>query len=196
MNGVLGMLQLLELTSLTVEQQEYIDTIKISGESLLRLINGLLDLSKIEAGRLELEINSFSIRHTLGAITTLFKAKVAEKGLYLNCHIAPNIPDTLIGDENRLRQILVNLIGNAVKFTESGGIDLEVKLLAETENEVKVGIEVLDTGIGMTEEQVENLFQPICSSGCHDRTSIWRNGLRLTYFEEIGRIDGGGISGK
>ncbi len=191
MNGVLGMLQLLELTPLNDEQLEYIDTLKISGESLLRLINGLLDLSKIEAGKLELDLANFSVRHCLASITGLFKAKIREKGLGLHFHIDPRIPDMLIGDENRLRQILVNLIGNAVKFTEEGGIQLEISMLEENEGQIRINIQVIDTGIGMTPAQIEGLFQPFAQADLSITRKYGGTGLGLHISSKLVELMGG-----
>src|SRR5262245_40744267 len=132
MNGVIGMNQLLLDTSLTSRQREYVELSQSSAEALLFLINDILDFSKIEAGRFELESIPFSLRDALGDTLRSLASRAAQKGLDLNCRIPPNVPDALVGDPHRLRQIVINLVGNAIKFTETGEIDVTVDQAGDT----------------------------------------------------------------
>ena len=128
MNGIIGMAELLEDTELGNEQREYLGMIQQSAESLLGLLNDILDFSKIEAGKLSLEEITFNLPDTVGKTTRTMAARAAEKGLELACRISPDIPERVLGDPGRLRQIIVNLVGNAIKFTERGEVVVEAEL--------------------------------------------------------------------
>ena len=130
MNGVIGMTELVLDTTLTREQREYLEALKGSADSLLTLLNDILDISKIEAGRLELEPIEFSLRSSISETLKTLAVRAHSKGLELIYHVEPNVPDSLIGDAGRLRQIVVNLVGNAIKFTERGEVALHVNLEA------------------------------------------------------------------
>ena len=121
MNGIIGMTELALGTELSQEQREYLGMVKISADSLLSLINDILDFSKIEAGKLEIDSVDFSLRNTLGEVTSMLRVRAQQKGLKFACHIPLDLPDTLVGDPSRLRQVLINLVGNALKFTAQGG---------------------------------------------------------------------------
>src|SRR6185437_14566813 len=128
MNGVLGMTELALETDLTAEQREYMETVKFSADSLLTVINDILDFSKIEAGRVELEIQPFDIRECLELTLKTLAMRADEKAVELLCDISPDVPDVMMGDSTRLRQIVLNLVGNAVKFTSTGEISLTVQV--------------------------------------------------------------------
>ena len=158
MNGVLGMLGLLNDTHLTEEQRQYAQTARASGEALLALINDILDFSKIEARKLELENVDFDLHHLLDDFLEMVALRAHEKGLVLGCLAAPEVPVSLRGDPGRLRQILLNLAANAIKFTAQGEVVVRVGLVAGTPGEVTLNFLVQDTGIGIPKEKLDRLF--------------------------------------
>ena len=160
MNGMLGMLQLLEQSSLTNEQEEFIKIIKASSNSLLFLINDILDFSKIEAQQLQIEKKVFSTQDCLTSIFQLFSSKAEEKGLQIELAKSSSLPAYLTGDVNRIRQILSNLIDNAIKFTQTGGVTLKAEVLDMLDGNCKCIVEVSDTGMGISPEGLSNLFKP------------------------------------
>jgi CheY-like chemotaxis protein len=165
MNGIIGMTELALQTQLTPEQRDYLETIKLSADSLLRLLNDILDFSKIEAGKLELESIPFGLRETLDDIIHPLGWRAAQKGLELACAVPPDLPDALIGDPGRLGQVIVNLIGNAIKFTERGEVVLEVVKIEDRGSEFDARSSILlhftvrDTGIGIAADKQERLFK-------------------------------------
>lgn len=159
MNGIIGMTELALQTNLDDEQREYLSAVKESAEGLLALINDILDLSKIEAGRFELAFVDFRLRDFLSRVITSLNVQARAKGLSLTSKVAPEVPDFLLGDPGALRQILFNLIGNAIKFTEQGGISIEVSLEKATNDQVVLHIVVADTGIGIPPQEKERIFE-------------------------------------
>jgi signal transduction histidine kinase len=159
MNGVGGMAELLLGTALDSEQQEYAEAIKGSAETLLTVINDILDISKIEAGKLHIECIPFDLKAAIEEILGLLKIRAQAKGLKLSSKIAPGLPPSLLGDPVRLRQVLTNLLGNAVKFTERGEVSVRTELEVETSETVTVRFTIRDTGIGIAPEQRSQLFQ-------------------------------------
>jgi PAS domain S-box-containing protein len=160
MNGVIGMTSLLKDTVLTPEQRDYVETIKVSGEHLLNIINDILDFSKIEAGHFELEHTPFDLNSCIEEVMNLFSSRAAEKNIELFYRIENEQNLHLIGDVTRLRQVIVNLIGNAIKFTEKGEVMVDVKILSETKTKFKLRISVIDSGIGIEKEKLIKLFKP------------------------------------
>ncbi len=160
MNGILGMQSLALSTTLSPEQREYLEAAQESAESLLALLDQLLDFSKIEANKIELEAVDFSLRELLSATLKPFALNAQEKGLELFWEVAPEVPDRLRGDAMRLRQVLVNLVGNAVKFTGRGRIAVAVGLLGDNECELELGFSVSDTGIGIPRDKQASIFEP------------------------------------
>lgn len=160
MNGIMGMTYLLMDTSLDNEQKDYLGTIQNSADALLTIINDILDFSKIEAGKLELENISFDLHRTVEDITELISPRASEKGLEVVCKIAENVPKTVKGDPGRLRQILVNLAGNAIKFTETGTVSIKVNMddRPAEPDEINLYFEVRDTGIGIPKDKLDKLF--------------------------------------
>ncbi|NEX18657.1 MAG: hybrid sensor histidine kinase/response regulator [Halochromatium sp.] len=160
MNGVLGMIELLSQTSLDQQQRGFVEVARTSTESLLNVLNAILDFSKIETGKLELEASPFDLRSLCEEVTALFTANAQSAGVELICSVEPKLPRRVIGDATRLRQVLTNLMGNAVKFTHAGEVRLQVSVLSRSDERVRLEFRVADTGIGMTQEQVQALFQP------------------------------------
>jgi len=162
MNGVIGATSILLNTPLTEEQQEFVRTIQVSGDNLLVIINDILDYSKIEADRIELEANPFDLRSCVEDAIDLFTATAAEKGIELAFSVDPTVPDRFVGDITRLRQVLVNLLSNGMKFTEKGEVVLKVRLTAfhKQDRRCEVSFTVRDTGVGVPEDRRHRLFQP------------------------------------
>ncbi len=159
MNGIVGMTELAMATSLTPEQQRYLNVVKLSADCLLNLINDILDFSKIEAEKMELESIPFDVREVVGDSAQLLTIRAAEKGVDLFFRVAPDVPETLAGDPGRVRQILVNLLGNAIKFTEHGEVYANVWLEERTEQSVRLHCAVQDTGIGIPADKLDCLFE-------------------------------------
>jgi len=180
MNAIIGMTELALQTTLTPEQREYLDLAKASGGSLLRVINDILDFSKIEAGRLEVETIPFSLRESMGDTMKTLALEAHRKGLELACEIAPDTPDALLGDPVRLRQIVLNLVGNAIKFTERGEVVMRVQPQSSDDGEVTCYFTVSDTGVGIDKEKQTAIFAPF-SQGDTSTTRIYGGtGLGLT----------------
>ncbi|MFH1624903.1 MAG: PhnD/SsuA/transferrin family substrate-binding protein, partial [Pseudomonadota bacterium] len=159
MNGIIGMTDLALSTDLTKEQREYLDMVKVSADSLLTLISDILDFSKIEAGKLELEEIDFDLRTTMENAADMLAVRAHDKGLELACHIKPDVQTALVGDPSRLRQVIVNLAGNAIKFTEEGEIVIRAETEKEEDSSVLLHFMVSDTGIGIPPDKVEKIFE-------------------------------------
>jgi two-component system sensor histidine kinase/response regulator len=179
LNAILGMAALAQRTRMTDEQREYVDTIKAAGESLLEVINDILDFSKIEARRLDLERAEFDVRDTVGEAVKVLALRAAEKGLELACHVATNVPHALLGDAGRLRQVLLNVIGNAVKFTAKGEVVLHVSVEASGPESAVLHFAVRDTGIGIAPEKQEQIFQAFTQADVSTTRRYGGTGLGL-----------------
>jgi CheY-like chemotaxis protein/nitrogen-specific signal transduction histidine kinase len=193
MNGVLGMLSLLLSTDLTADQRQYIETAHSSGDSLLTLLNDILDLSKIEAERLVLEHIPFDVRLTVEDVVDLLAERAYGKGVELACLMAPDVPHMVCGDPTRLRQVLTNLLSNAVKFTEQGEVIVRVTLAATRETTVALQFEVCDTGIGMSPEAQERIFDAFTQAGGSTTRKYGGTGLGLTITRHLVTYMGGGL---
>ncbi len=191
MNGVIGMTSLLADTSLSSEQRDYVDTIKLSGEHLLNIINDILDFSKIEAGHLELEQTSFDLNTIIEEVMNLFSSRAYEKNLELLYSVENNEVFQLIGDVTRLRQVIVNLIGNAIKFTEQGEVLVHVKNLGQLGQKVHLQILVTDTGIGIPEEKLDKLFKPFSQVDNSTTRKYGGTGLGLAISMRLVDLMGG-----
>jgi PAS domain S-box-containing protein len=191
LNGVMGMTDLALETDLTPEQREYLETVKLSADSLLTVINDILDFSKIEAGKVDLELDDFNLRDSLEATLKTLALRADEKGLELLCEIVPSVPDIVRGDSNRLRQIVINLIGNSIKFTDRGEVALNVHVEAEKDNYRIVHFAVSDTGIGIPFEKQKLIFQPFAQADNSTTRKYGGTGLGLTISKRlVGLMDG------
>jgi len=193
MNGVIGMANLLLDTQLGGEQAEFAETIKNSADSLLRIINDILDFSKIEAGKLELEIIDFDLRGALDEVGDLMALKAHEKGLEFVSNIHQHVPLLLFGDPGRLRQILINLVGNAIKFTEYGEIAIHVSLEEKDSTHATIRFEIIDTGIGIHHDRMEQLFKPFSQLDSSSTRKFCGTGLGLTISKQLSEMMGGRI---
>ncbi|MFC1816888.1 ATP-binding protein, partial [Thermodesulfobacteriota bacterium] len=193
MNGIIGMTELVLGTDLTGDQRKYLEMAKMSADSLLALINDILDFSKIEARKMEIEAIDFNLRITLeNAIDTL-ALKAYEKGLELACHIRPDVPTALIGDPGRLRQIIVNIAGNSLKFTEKGEIVTRVEMESESDDSVKLHFMVSDTGIGIPQDKLNSIFKNFEQVDGSTTRKYGGTGLGLSITRQLVEMMGGEI---
>ncbi|HEV8071482.1 MAG TPA: response regulator [Planctomycetaceae bacterium] len=215
MNAVINLTALTLETELTPKQQQYLSIVHSSARNLLTLINDILDLSKVEAEKLELESSPFRLRSVLEEVTETFRAKVAEKHVELIVHVLPDVPDCLVGDSLRVRQVLTNLIGNAFKFTEKGEVVLKVSIApqrsrllesqehpepandskaSDGETEVSVLFAVHDTGIGIAKDQQNRLFEPFTQADSSTSRKYGGTGLGLAISRRLARLMGGDLA--
>jgi PAS domain S-box-containing protein len=193
LNGIMGMTDLALETQLTPEQREYLETVKISSDSLLTVINDILDFSKIEAGKVDLELTDFDLRDNLETTLKTLAVRADEKGLELLCEIAPEVPEVVRGDAVRLRQVVINLVGNAIKFTNEGEVALRVRLEAAEGHEVVLRFSVSDTGIGIDKDKQEMIFDPFSQADTSTTRKYGGTGLGLTISMRLVRMMGGNI---
>ena len=194
MNGVIGTAELLEREPLTDRQKRLVRTVRTSAASLLRIIDDVLDFSKIEAGRMELEEAPFLLRAVVEGTTETLSVQAERKGIAVKAIVEPGTPDLLRGDATRVRQILFNLIGNAIKFTEVGEVRVGARTLSNVDNRVRLALSVADTGIGMTEEQASRVFQPFAQADNSTTRRYGGTGLGLSIVRRLAELMGGEAS--
>ncbi|MBN1849555.1 MAG: response regulator [Deltaproteobacteria bacterium] len=193
MNGILGMTELTLHTDLTPEQREYLEIVKISGDSLLAIINDILDFSKIEARKLNLDQIDFDLRHTLEDVMDIMALKAYEAKLILNCRILPDVPTALIGDPVRIRQVIVNLVGNAIKFTKQGEILIQVRTENEEGSQALLHFSVSDTGVGIAPDKLNAIFESFEQADGSISREYGGTGLGLAICKQLAHLMGGEI---
>lgn len=193
LNGVIGIIELLSRTELTVQQKEYISDLKYSSDMLMSIINNILDISKIEAGRLEIENEAFSLRKMLNEIYHVMKHKAAEKGIELRLQIAEEVPEAAAGDMYRIRQVLLNLVSNALKFTAEGFIEITVDLREKANEKLGFLFKVTDTGTGIPESKIPNLFKKFSQADTSITRKFGGTGLGLAICKLLLEKMGGKI---
>ncbi len=193
MNGIIGMIDILKRTELTKEQIEYIDIIGISGENLLMIINDVLDFSKIEAGQITFEKIRFCLPHEISEVIKILRYKAIQKNLELSFHIDPDVPELLVGDPLRLKQILINLCNNSLKFTSEGYVKIVVKLIQINDLKVRLNFEVQDSGIGISPENQLKLFKSFSQADVSTTRKFGGTGLGLAISKNLVELMNGTI---
>jgi PAS domain S-box-containing protein len=193
MNGIIGMTELALDTDLTDDQREYLEMVRVSANALLTLINDILDFSKIEAGQLALEAIDFGLRTTIESAVEPLAIRAHQKGLEFITDIHPNVPETLVGDPTRLRQVLVNLISNAIKFTDAGEVVAQIRTIAETDEQVELHCSVKDTGIGIAPDKRKTIFEAFAQADGSITRKYGGSGLGLTICRRLAEAMGGRI---
>ena len=192
MNGVIGMASLLDTTDLDEEQQEYVEVILSSGDALLNIINDILDYSKIEAGHLKLEMHPFNIRRLVESALDIVSVVVDEE-IDIVLHVQPEVPEKIVGDDTRLRQVILNLLSNAAKFTHEGTISLSVTVASCTDKTYCLQFAVADTGIGIPVEKLESLFDPFLQADASTTRKYGGTVLGLSISSKLAELMGGRI---
>jgi len=198
LNAIIGMADLLKETPLNAEQQQYVQIFSSAGENLLNIINDILDLSKVEAGQLHLEVTPFDLEELIETVCDINAFRAHEKGLELTCYVKPDVPTTLMGDPVRLRQVLMNLIGNAIKFTDEGDVHLEVakqlnQLPGQPENGIELLFSVSDTGIGIPKKKQDFIFDSFKQADSSTTRKHGGTGLGLSISKRLVELMGGRI---
>ena len=193
MNAIMGIADLLAKTSLTSEQDKYVQIFRRSGDNLLNLINDILDLSKVEASQLDLEKTGFSLSDHLEKVIEMVAPRAQEKNLSLVCEIVPSVSNDLVGDPTRLRQVLLNLLGNAIKFTETGSVSLKVELDGDSSVPTALRFTVTDTGIGIAEDNLAAIFERFTQADSSTTRRFGGSGLGLTISKRLVELMGGRV---
>jgi signal transduction histidine kinase/CheY-like chemotaxis protein len=185
MNAIVGLTNLLIKSDLNPQQSKYLDVIRKSGENLLVIINDILDLSKIEAGKMELEQRAFPLKTTLETVKMILNVKAEEKDIFLNEIIDAALPEYVVGDETRFTQVITNLVGNAIKFTEKGGVTLKADLLTNDSSKAKIKFSVIDTGIGIPQDKLSKIFESFSQASSDTTRKFGGTGLGLTISKQL-----------
>ncbi|MHB2020309.1 MAG: response regulator [Candidatus Xenobia bacterium] len=193
MNAVMGLTELALEGPLDANQRDYLAVVKNSGEALLDLLNDILDLSHIESGQMELHLGPFMLRDAVEDVVRVLAVRAAVKGIELTCRVAPEIPEPLVGDATRLRQIVMNLVGNAIKFTDRGEIDVEVTRVATAGDHETLHLQVRDTGIGIAEDKLEAVFEAFVQADASTTRRFGGTGLGLAICSRVAQLMGGRI---
>jgi CheY-like chemotaxis protein len=194
LGAILGFTDLLKEGNLDIaERQQFLDTISRNGRALTRIIDDILDLAKVESGKLEVEQIEFSFLDLIDDVMDLFRERTRAKGIFLRAHTSRNIPTRIISDPTRLRQILINVVGNAVKFTDSGGVTLDADAVLNDRNETEFQIHVCDTGIGVSEEEQGRLFKPFVQADNSTTRKFGGTGLGLALSKRLASALGGDV---
>ncbi len=193
MNGILGMTALALETELDAQQREYLNIVKSSADALLEIINDILDLSKIEAGKFTVERVPFALKPLIDDAVRLVEMQAREKGLSLMCELAPEVPEVVLGDPTRVRQVLLNLLSNAVKFTTHGSVDLDVNVAGQADGSEQLRFTVTDTGVGIAHEQQALLFTPYTQENASTARRFGGTGLGLSICRHLVELMGGSI---
>ncbi|MCF8347409.1 MAG: response regulator [Bacteroidales bacterium] len=193
LNGIIGMSEILSETELTELQLDYLHSIKLSGEDLLVIINDILDFSKIEAGQLQTESISFSLVKQINNVFKVLQLKANEKGIKLDMHMGQDVPEYIKSDPLRIKQILINLLNNAIKFTEKGGVSLRLSTTKQTPDEIILKFEIIDTGIGLSPEHQGNMFKEFTQADSSTTRKHGGTGLGLTISKRLAELLGGEI---
>ena len=200
MNAIIGFSDLLSKGNLAAKEKEYVRTIKTAGENLLTIINDILDISKIEAGMMAFEDHSFSVKDIFKSLNVMLMGKAKEKNLELTFKHEEDIPDVLLGDTTRLTQIIINLVGNAIKFTQKGSVEVNVKVLKNKPNNLNentwLEFSVEDTGIGIPPDKIKNIFERFCQAESHTTRKYGGTGLGLSIAKQLIELQGGNLSVK
>ncbi|UVI27629.1 PAS domain S-box protein [Paenibacillus spongiae] len=193
MNGVIGMTDLLSLTNLDAEQHEYVEIIKKSGDTLLMIINDILDFSKIESGKADLMEEPFHVRSIVSETLNVILPKALERSIKITTSVSPEVPNTVMGDTAKLKQVLMNLLGNAIKFTPNGAISISVNCTMEEKNTVCLHFAIQDTGIGVPADKVVHLFEPFYQVDNYMTRKVEGTGLGLAICKKLVQLMGGEI---
>lgn len=194
MNAILGFAQLMQESDLSKRQRTHLDSVQRAARALLRILNDVLDHSKIEAGQLDLEVAPFDLADLLAGVVDLFSFQVSDKGLQLEVRVDPSLPCVVLGDATRLRQVLVNLVGNALKFTESGCIQVDIERGSQTDSDLTLAVAVRDTGIGMDPEQLSRIFSAFAQADTSITRRFGGTGLGLSISSQLVALMGGVLS--
>jgi protein-histidine pros-kinase len=191
LNGILGMTKLALETDAISDQREFMGMVNVSAESLLTVINDILDFSKIEAGKLDFESIEFNVRESIEAGLKALAIRAHERGLKLNCSVRPEVPTVLVGDPSRLRQVIVNLVGNAIKFTDRGEVTVDVQVDSAEPGSALLRVSVMDTGVGIPQEKQSSIFDAFTQADGSTARRYGGSGLGLTISRRLVEMFGG-----
>ncbi|MHA8061905.1 PAS domain-containing protein [Aquirufa beregesia] len=193
LNAIIGFTELLQSSHLASPESEYVENIQTAGDHLLLLINDILDLSKIDSGKIELEVQPFRLKESLKHVHDLLKVKATKKAIDFLLYLDSELPEVIIGDRGRLNQVLINLAGNAIKFTEEGEVSISVKKVHETETKISLRFSVKDTGIGISEEKIQTIFDRFIQAEASTTRKFGGSGLGLNIAKQLVELQGGKI---